>query len=238
MSTALTKPILIQKKTETDLYSFDFWKSVTPNLELKYWERVAKRQTIFYRGHDAKYVFIIKNGYAYTSEIDQQGNKTILSFKGQNDLIGIEASTGTQEYSHEASVLSSIIVIPVPIDDFKKVAENDIRISNQIHQNYARQLQLRNMFAKDVVGHSLEKRILNTYLRLSEEFGSIAKNGDIILPFHIITEVLAQFVGTRRSHTSRRSQKIKEVGQIEHSQIENTTTIKNISALQALALKK
>lgn len=108
----------------------EYVKSLFPKAKPRAYD---KGQIVCYQGDKPHHIFFVSKGHVRYYDIDDEGNEKVLHLNGPNNIFPMLYAFGvTKEVGAFYSTLDKAEIIAVPIDDFRKAAETDIKFSNAL----------------------------------------------------------------------------------------------------------
>ena len=174
-------------------------------------KKFGKKDTIYYEGDYANFLYFINKGKVKTSKMNEDGKDLVTGLFKEGDFIGHMALIKDQPYEESAIALEESELTLVPREDFlqllyssKEVSQKFIKIlAGSVTQNHNELLNL----AYDTV----RKRVADALLKLSEKY----KNEDSdSFSMAISRDDLAAIVGTATESVIRTLSEFKADGYI------------------------
>ncbi len=173
------------------------------------------KQAIFSQGERATGVFYIQNGAVRLSVLSKQGKEATIALLGPGDFLGEECIASDQPL-RMATAIATMECSVLKIE--KRALLRTLHAENELSDMFVAYVVGRhNRTQADLVDqlfNSSEKRLARALLILAR-FGKAGKS-EVVIP-GISQEVLAEMIGTTRSHVNVFMNKFRKLGFIEYN---------------------
>lgn len=166
--------------------------------------KVEKGTFLFQEGMSADELHVIKTGRVQVSKISSDGKELSLRFCSGGDIVGeFPIFTSKANYSATAKVLENGEVAVIKKEILEMELYKNSRLALQfikwMYNNYGKnQTKIR-----DLVLYGKKGALYSTIIRMTNDYGIIKENGDIVINFVITNQELANFCGTTRESVNR-----------------------------------
>jgi CRP/FNR family cyclic AMP-dependent transcriptional regulator len=207
-STIIREPVLAGKEATFDPLAFLIANGVGKKIL-----NFEKNEVIFATGETAGYVLYIEKGVVSLSVISDRGKKAVITVLGPGNFLGIWCLAGQVRRTATATALGPTTVRLIPKVQMlqllrTKPAFSEYFISFLLKRNIQIGQQIIDLFFDPT-----EKRLIRTLLFLAQ-FG--AKNGDDVTLSRVPQELLAEMIGSTRTHVNGFMAKLKRLGFVRY----------------------
>jgi CRP/FNR family transcriptional regulator, polysaccharide utilization system transcription regulator len=204
-------------------------ESITNN---KCFHTYKKGQVIFHEGNRPFGLFCVYEGKVKVSRMNAEGKEQIVRLAKPGDTLGYRSLIENSKYSASAIALDDTKACFVPLSDFNRLVDNNVKVASDLMKMLARALgesqdRMIHMATKPVRERLAEALLIlkNTYEKPGEEKFTIS----------ISREDLAAIVGTAKETVIRFLSELKDEGVVStHGSaitIEKTDKLIKISSL-------
>lgn len=170
-----------------------------------------KNSIVFFEDDPGTAFYIIKSGFVKILKYSEDGRTTILSILGKGEYFGEMAVIDSTSRSATAETLTDCTLFVIHKNDFEKLIRTTPTLALQIIHTLSHRLRQADKQIDHLTFQSAQDRIINTFLRLCEQFGT--KDGNrIVVDIELTHQDIAALAGTTRETTSRILGKLKKEG--------------------------
>lgn len=188
-------------------------------------QRIGKGSPLFREGERAHFVYALLDGRVSLIS-GPQGEETIADFMDAGDVILIPPSLLELPYMVTAKAVTELLVIMIPADDFRRMAETELPLAVAVNRILARHWRL-------LLRHLTQTKFRDADSRLTQYLLDNAgtTDGPARLVLQGTKQDLAAHLGVTPATLSRSLRRLRGVGvKTSRSEIE----IENVSRLDAL----
>ncbi len=187
-------------------------EAVTQSLAAGTSQQFIKKGTVlFIQGDEAKYVYIIHNGWIKLFNETLDGDEAIVDILTTGDYFGDSAMFGNQCYTFSAEVAEDVTATLIPIQQFRNIIEEHPVIAINMLSNMSRRRKQQDMELEHRTLQNAPQRIGCFMLRLCPE--GVTKNILIHLPYD--KTLVAARLGMQPETFSRALARLKKEAHIE-----------------------
>ncbi|HYM07720.1 MAG TPA: Crp/Fnr family transcriptional regulator [Terriglobales bacterium] len=173
-----------------------------------------KNEIIFASGDPAKNVLFIEKGMVRLSVTSHRGKTVVLTVLDAGKFFGLWCLAGQVRRTATATAMASTTVRVIPKEQMLILLRTEPVFAEYfISFLLKRNIQIGQQVI-DLLFDPSEKRLIRTLLFLSQ-FG--AKNGDNATLSHVPQELLAEMIGSTRTHVNGFMTKLKRLGFVEYN---------------------
>ena len=173
-----------------------------------------KNEIIFASGDPARNVLFIEKGMVRLSVTSHRGKTVVLTVLDAGKFFGIWCLAGQVRRTATATAMVPTTVRVIPKEQMLALLRNESAFSEHfISFLLKRNMQIGQQVI-DLLFDPSEKRLIRTLLFLGQ-FG--AKNGDDVTISQVPQELLAEMIGSTRTHVNGFMTKLKRLGFVEYN---------------------
>jgi CRP/FNR family cyclic AMP-dependent transcriptional regulator len=176
--------------------------------------RFERGQAIFAQGEPADAVFYIQKGKVKVAVISEQGREAVVAVLGADTFLGEGCLAGQTRRRATATAISACDVMRLEKATILQVLNGQSAFSEMFLAHIlARTIRIEEDLV-DQLFNSTEKRLARTLLLLAN-FGKEGRPEPILVK--VSQEMLAEMIGTTRSHVNRFMNKFRKLGFISYN---------------------
>ncbi len=169
---------------------------------------------IYYQGEPAQYLRVVVEGAVKLLRYTDEGKDVVLDLLNPGSYFGSLKLLGNDAYTESAVAQSGCCILSIGLQDFRQILLEYPTVGIAILELSAEKLRSSQEQIKQLTTQSVEARIVNILLTLSEKFGEENKEGTLLqLPFS--RKDLADIAGTTTESASRVMSMFQKEGIIE-----------------------
>lgn len=173
-----------------------------------------KNQIIFASGDPAGNVLYIEKGMVRLSVTSDRGKTVVLTVLGAGNFFGLWCLAGQVRRTATATAMAATTVRVIPKEQMLRMLRTESAFSEYfISFLLRRNIQIGQQVI-DLLFDPSEKRLIRTLLFLAQ-FG--VKNGDDVTLSRVPQELLAEMIGSTRTHVNGFMTKLKRLGFVEYN---------------------
>ncbi|WP_223805824.1 Crp/Fnr family transcriptional regulator [Ornithinibacillus gellani] len=177
---------------------------------------IPRGEIIFHEGEPANYLYFIHKGEVRIYK-DLGQNKEILLFtRNTNDCFGEIGVFGGEVYSNSAEAMKNSIIYYIKKDDVMDLIEQNGKLGMEFICWFAESLDSSKAKIRDYVAFGSEGAIASVFVRYTNMYGIVTKNG-IRITEPVKLQDVSKHIGVSRETVSRVVNRWKEKGIVENN---------------------
>lgn len=169
--------------------------------------------TIVAQGDPCDSVFHVEQGRVRLSVLDAGGKEAIIGILAPGAFLGEEAFSGPSVHRHTATAMSPASLLVISTPQMARLLRTNQAVSDHVVAHLLeRHLRLESDLSDQLL-HSTEQRVARTLLMLAGCKGG--RQDSCVLP-HVSQSLIAEMVGTTRSHVNAFMRKFTKLGLLEN----------------------
>ena len=205
----IRESIALRKADEFDVQSF-LNSSAGPKRLVDF----KKNEIIFSTGDPARNVLFIEKGVVRLSVTSHRGKTIVVAILDPGKFLGLWCMAGQVRRTATATAMAPTTVRVIPKEQMLALLHNEPAFAEYfISYLLKRNIQIGQQVI-DLLFDPSEKRLIRTLLFLAQ-FG--AKNGDDATISQVPQELLAEMIGSTRTHVNGFMTKLKRLGFVEYN---------------------
>jgi len=174
-------------------------RELFPRLDVR---RYGKNQIICYQGDKPQYVFFVLKGHIKYYDIDDDGDENILHIVGPQNIFPMLYAFGvSSEIGAFYAAIDAVEVITIPLHDFHRVIETDIKFSNALTRWFLTEIEQLVFRINSFEKTDSRSKIMHALKYLSVNYGQPTGTWQRI-DFATTQQFLADFTGLTRETVS------------------------------------
>lgn len=198
--------------------------------------RIKKGSSIFYEGDEPNRLYFVKSGFVKLFRVSRAGKDATVYLYGPGSLLAIRALTSKDRaLKHSAQAITDVEIITISREDYLSAVSAHPEFLVDLMYVFIERLNYTERKLEGFITADATARVANFLLDCTKRFG-IKKRTNIILPFSLTHQLIADFVGSFRETVTVALILLKkeEVIGIDRSKL----TIRNIAKLRQYASGK
>lgn len=164
--------------------------------------RYKKNQIVCYQGDRPSNIYFVLSGHIRYYDIDDDGNEKILHINGPQNIFPMLYAFGiSEEINAFYATIDEAELLAIPLSDFKKVAESDIKFANSLTRWFLTEIEQLSYRINSFEKTDARNKILFALKYLATNYGS-STNGWQKLGFPVTQQFIADFTGLARETVS------------------------------------
>lgn len=189
------------------------WESVEDITKEKLLEfsrlHIVEEDTILYLEGQADIpVFIVLKGYAILSKFSEKGEEKILYIFSEGEFIN-ELAIDQLKTSNSTRALKDSILISIMPKDLLRLMEKDFDLNLLVLRSLSKKVRRTQRQALNLGRLKTGQRIASRLWKLSRDYGTLEKDGSILIDLPINQSDIGAMVGTSRETVSRFIKKLE-----------------------------
>lgn len=164
--------------------------------------RYAAGTAVFEQGESAGYFYVLLSGRLRVTQVDRNGQQTIIRMINPGDLFGIARAMKRIDYPGTATAVTDSVALQWPMDVWDTLTEQHPRLSINAMQTIGQRLQEAHTRLRELSTEEVERRVAHAVLRLANQGGKKEADG-IRIDFPISKQDIAEMTGTTLHTVSR-----------------------------------
>lgn len=164
-------------------------------------EDYLRRQKICVPGDSRDEVFVLMEGYALLSKLNEDGQRVVLRILRSGDVWGDQEVLQNVSRETEVVALDSVLVGVLKRTDFRRCLLRYPQLAANMAKSMAASLQEMEFRVTDFVFNDVRGRLAHLLVHLAGTMGH-PENKGIRLPVKLTHEILANLIGTARETVS------------------------------------
>lgn len=187
-----------------EISGLDELKKIAENKKRK---TFRKKDTIFYEGDSAQYLFFIAKGKVKTVRTNADGKEFTSELYNQGDFLGYTTLLENCIYKDTATVLEDTEVLLIPKDDFLTLIYSNRDVAVKFIKMLTNSIQEKEEQMLNLAYNSVRKRVAEALVTLNNKYNT--KNEEHFT-INITREDLASIVGTATETVIRTLSEFKD----------------------------
>lgn len=192
-------PFLSLLKTSKDCTPLPSSEKPSPQFEYR---RVPAKGIIFYKGDQAKQLFVLLSGKVKVSAPSEDGKEIIFGIFGPGELIGEMGVLEEADHTATVTALEATELAVLERRDFFLLLEQSPSIAIRLLTILCERLRRTSEIAEDISFLPLPVRLAKKLSSLARTYGKKTPNGTRI-EIHLYQQELANMVGTSRESINK-----------------------------------
>jgi CRP/FNR family transcriptional regulator, cyclic AMP receptor protein len=175
---------------------------------------VPAGRAVFRQGSLSDAVFFLRAGTAKASVLSKSGQEAVILILGAGDFFGEGCIYGSTRRLATVTTITPCIIDRIPVGAMRQALRDEPHVALMLLENVLKQNR---RFLEDIVDHhfhSTEKRLARALLRLTNIDRGHAREES---PSGVSQAMLADMIGTTRSHVNFFMNKFRRLGMIHYS---------------------
>jgi CRP/FNR family cyclic AMP-dependent transcriptional regulator len=173
-----------------------------------------KNEVLFSTGERAETVAFLETGMVRLSVTSGSGKTAVVTILNTGDFVGIWCLAGQARRMATATAMVPTTVRLIPKDKMIRLLQTESRFAEYFITYLMRRNMQIGQHVVDLLFDPSEKRLIRALLFLSQ-FGE--KSGDDATLAHVPQELLAEMIGSSRTHVNGFMTKLKRLGFVEYN---------------------
>jgi CRP-like cAMP-binding protein len=169
---------------------------------------------IYHQGEPARYLRVVVEGAVKLLRYTEEGKDVVLEILNPGSYFGSLKLLGSDVYTESAIVQSGCCILSIGLQDFREILQEYPSVGIAILEMSAEKLRSSQEQIKQLTTESVETRIANILLTLSDKFGEL-KEGQTLIQLPFSRKDLADMAGTTTESASRVMSIFQKEGIIE-----------------------
>lgn len=157
---------------------------------------------VFEQGGAAKHFYVLLSGRLRVTQVDRNGEQTVIRMVNPGDLFGIARALQRVDYPGTATAVIDSIALQWPMETWDSLIEQHPRLSVNAMQTVGQRLQEAHTRLRELSTEEVERRVAHAVLRLANQGGREEPDG-IRIDFPISKQDIAEMTGTTLHTVSR-----------------------------------
>lgn len=157
---------------------------------------------VFQQGEPAGYFYVLLSGRLRVTQVDPNGQQTIVRMVNPGDLFGIARALQRSDYPGTATAVTDSVALQWPMAAWDELAERHPRFSINAMKTIGQRLQEAHTRVRELSTEEVERRVAHAVLRLASQ-GGRKEAGGIRIDFPISKQDIAEMTGTTLHTVSR-----------------------------------
>ncbi len=163
---------------------------------------LTSEQRLYSRGDDSDGLYAVLEGSVRLGGTSRDGRETILDFYGPGFWFGEVSVFDGMPRSFDADAHGPATLLQVALADMEALLAGDLALARAFLQLEAHRLRILLAAIESYSVQTLEQRLANRLLMLSERYGVVTEQGTRI-DLHLPQEILAQLIGSTRQRVNQ-----------------------------------
>ena len=164
--------------------------------------RYAAGAPVFVQGEPAESFFVLLHGRLRVTQINAEGQQTIVRMVNPGDLFGIAKALRRADYPGTATAVSESIALAWPMASWDGILQQHPSLAVNAMQTMGQRLQEAQARVRELSTEEVERRVAHTVLRLVSQAGRKEADG-IRIDFPVSKQDIAEMTGTTLHTVSR-----------------------------------
>jgi CRP/FNR family cyclic AMP-dependent transcriptional regulator len=173
-----------------------------------------KNEVIFLTGDPAGHVLYIEKGLVRLSVTSSRGKTVVVTVLDGGNFFGIWCLAGQLRRTATATAMAPTTARVIPKEQLLRLLRTEPAFSEYFISFLLKRNMRIGQQVIDLLFDASEKRLIRTLLFLAQ-FG--AKDGDKVTLSHVPQELLAEMIGSTRTHVNGFMTKLKRLGFVEYN---------------------
>ena len=164
--------------------------------------RYAAGAPVFVQGEPAQHFFVLLHGRLRVTQINAEGQQTIVRMVNPGDLFGIAKALRRADYPGTATAVSESVALAWPMACWDSILAQHPSLAINAMQTMGQRLQEAQARVRELSTEEVERRVAHAVLRLANQAGR-KEAGGIRIDFPISKQDIAEMTGTTLHTVSR-----------------------------------
>lgn len=164
--------------------------------------RYAVSDVVFEQGQSADYFFVLLHGRLRVTQVNREGQQTIVRMVNPGDLFGIAKALKRSDYPGTSTAVVESIVLAWPMAFWDELLEDHPAFAVNAMQTMGQRLQEAQTRLRELATEDVERRVAHAVLRLAGQSGR-KQDGGIQIDFPVSKQDIAEMSGTTLYSVSR-----------------------------------
>ena len=164
--------------------------------------RYATGVQVFEQGAPAQHFYVLLSGRLRVTQIDRNGQQTIVRMVNPGDLFGIARALQRTDYPGTATAITESVALQWPMAAWDNLTESHPKLSINAMQTIGQRLQEAHTRLRELSTEEVERRVAHAVLRLANQ-GGRKEPGGIRIDYPISKQDIAEMTGTTLHTVSR-----------------------------------
>ena len=164
--------------------------------------RYAAGTAVFEQGQAAEQFFVLLHGRLRVTQVNAEGQQTIVRMVNPGDLFGIAKALRRPDYPGTASAVMESLALAWPMASWDVILERHPAVAINAMQTMGQRLQEAHAKVRELSTEEVERRVAHTVLRLASQSGK-KEAGGIRIDFPVTKQDIAEMTGTTLHTVSR-----------------------------------
>jgi len=164
--------------------------------------RYAAGAPVFVQGEPAEHFFVLLHGRLRVTQINAEGQQTIVRMVNPGDLFGIAKALRRADYPGTATAVSESVALAWPMASWGSLLAQHPSLAINAMQTMGQRLQEAQARVRELSTEEVERRVAHTVLRLANQAGR-KEVGGIRIDFPVSKQDIAEMTGTTLHTVSR-----------------------------------
>jgi CRP/FNR family transcriptional regulator, nitrogen oxide reductase regulator len=158
--------------------------------------------SVFEQGAPAHHFYVLLSGRLRVSQVDRDGQQTIVRMVNPGDLFGIARAMHRTDYPGTATAVSDSVALQWPMEAWDGLTRRHPSLAINAMQTIGQRLQEAHTRLRELSTQEVERRVAHAILRLANQGGK-KEAGGIRIDYPISKQDIAQMTGTTLHTVSR-----------------------------------
>lgn len=164
--------------------------------------RYATGTAVFEQGQTAEQFFVLLHGRLRVTQVNAEGQQTIVRMVNPGDLFGIAKALRRTDYPGTATAVMESIALAWPMASWDVILERHPTLAINAMQTMGQRLQEAHAKVRELSTEEVERRVAHTVLRLASQSGRKEATG-VRIDFPVSKQDIAEMTGTTLHTVSR-----------------------------------
>lgn len=164
--------------------------------------RYAAGDAVFEQGQAAHQFFVLLHGRLRVTQVNAEGQQTIVRMVNPGDLFGIAKALRRPDYPGTAGAVAESVALAWPMSEWDVILQRHPSFAVNAMQVMGQRLQEAHAKVRELSNEDVERRVAHTVLRLTTQSGR-KEPGGIRIDFPVSKQDIAEMSGTTLHTVSR-----------------------------------
>lgn len=157
---------------------------------------------VFEQGQVAEHFFVLLHGRLRVTQVNAEGQQTIVRMVNPGDLFGIAKALQRTDYPGTSTAVSESIALAWPMGVWDSILERHPALAINAMQTMGQRLQEAHTRVRELSTEEVERRVAHAVLRLASQSGK-KEEGGVRIDFPVSKQDIAEMTGTTLHTVSR-----------------------------------
>jgi CRP-like cAMP-binding protein len=164
--------------------------------------RYSAGDAVFEQGQAADQFFVLLHGRLRVTQVNAEGQQTIVRMVNPGDLFGIAKALRRPDYPGTAGAVAESVALAWPMSEWDVILQRHPSFAVNAMQVMGQRLQEAHAKVRELSTEDVERRVAHTVLRLATQSGR-KEPGGIRIDFPVSKQDIAEMSGTTLHTVSR-----------------------------------